>query len=72
AVVGPGLDPGSQLGPVNNAPQLARVERYTNQDRYRGRGPVSRTARHQPQLGLPPASGAAEGRAPHPRSERGS
>ncbi|MGY0071628.1 aldehyde dehydrogenase family protein [Streptomyces sp. QTS137] len=30
-VVGPGLDPGSQLGPVNNAPQLARVERYTNQ-----------------------------------------
>ncbi|MFF3930511.1 aldehyde dehydrogenase family protein [Streptomyces hirsutus] len=31
AVVGPGLDPGSQLGPVNNAPQLARVERYTNQ-----------------------------------------
>lgn len=29
AVVGPGLDPGSQLGPVNNAAQLARVERYT-------------------------------------------
>ncbi|WP_333770022.1 aldehyde dehydrogenase family protein [Streptomyces sp. IBSBF 2435] len=29
AVVGPGLDPGTQLGPVNNAPQLARVERYT-------------------------------------------
>ncbi|SEG93147.1 Acyl-CoA reductase [Actinacidiphila yanglinensis] len=28
-VVGPGLDPGTQLGPVNNAPQLARVERYT-------------------------------------------
>ncbi|GFE27334.1 aldehyde dehydrogenase family protein [Streptomyces nigrescens] len=31
AVVGAGLDPGSQLGPVNNAPQLARVERYTAQ-----------------------------------------
>lgn len=31
AVVGAGLDPGSQLGPVNNAPQLARVERYTTQ-----------------------------------------
>ncbi|MFB8118137.1 aldehyde dehydrogenase family protein [Streptomyces sp. NPDC055962] len=30
-VVGPGLDPGSELGPVNNAPQLARVERYTAQ-----------------------------------------
>ncbi|MFD3731273.1 aldehyde dehydrogenase family protein [Streptomyces sp. NPDC058632] len=30
-VVGPGLDPDSQLGPVNNARQLARVERYTNQ-----------------------------------------
>ncbi|MEV6419233.1 aldehyde dehydrogenase family protein [Streptomyces sp. NPDC051662] len=30
AVVGAGLDPGSQLGPVNNAPQLARVERYTS------------------------------------------
>ncbi|MEU0692926.1 aldehyde dehydrogenase family protein [Streptomyces niveus] len=29
AVVGPGLDPGTQLGPVNNAPQLARVESYT-------------------------------------------
>ncbi|MFB6549831.1 aldehyde dehydrogenase family protein [Streptomyces sp. NPDC056405] len=29
AVVGPGLDPHSQLGPVNNAPQLARVESYT-------------------------------------------
>lgn len=29
AVVGAGLDPGSQLGPVNNLPQLARVERYT-------------------------------------------
>ncbi|MET9556673.1 aldehyde dehydrogenase family protein [Streptomyces sp. NPDC006645] len=28
-VVGAGLDPGSQLGPVNNAPQLARVERVT-------------------------------------------
>ncbi|MFJ2954325.1 aldehyde dehydrogenase family protein [Streptomyces sp. NPDC087270] len=27
-VVGPGLDPGTQLGPVNNAPQLARVEGY--------------------------------------------
>ncbi|MGW8851129.1 aldehyde dehydrogenase family protein [Streptomyces xiamenensis] len=24
--VGPGLDPGTRLGPVNNAPQLARVE----------------------------------------------
>ncbi|MDH6628286.1 acyl-CoA reductase-like NAD-dependent aldehyde dehydrogenase [Streptomyces sp. LBL] len=31
AVVGAGLDPGSQLGPVNNAPQLARVERCTAQ-----------------------------------------
>ncbi|MES4904213.1 MULTISPECIES: aldehyde dehydrogenase family protein [unclassified Streptomyces] len=30
-VVGAGLDPGSQLGPVNNAPQLARVERCTAQ-----------------------------------------
>ncbi|ASQ92145.1 aldehyde dehydrogenase family protein [Streptomyces sp. 11-1-2] len=30
-VVGPGLDPGSQLGPVCNAPQLARVERCTAQ-----------------------------------------
>ncbi|MFI5758478.1 aldehyde dehydrogenase family protein [Streptomyces sp. NPDC051569] len=30
-VVGAGLDPGSQLGPVNNAPQLERVERYTAQ-----------------------------------------
>ncbi|WSS47153.1 aldehyde dehydrogenase family protein (plasmid) [Streptomyces sp. NBC_01187] len=29
AVVGAGLDPATQLGPVNNAPQLARVERYT-------------------------------------------
>ncbi|MFI2780441.1 aldehyde dehydrogenase family protein [Streptomyces sp. ALB3] len=28
-VVGPGLDPGSEMGPVNNAPQLARVERCT-------------------------------------------
>lgn len=28
-VVGPGLDPDARLGPVNNAPQLARVERYT-------------------------------------------
>ncbi|QMU71341.1 aldehyde dehydrogenase family protein [Streptacidiphilus sp. P02-A3a] len=28
-VVGPGSDPDTQLGPVNNAPQLARVERYT-------------------------------------------
>ncbi|WP_432251132.1 aldehyde dehydrogenase family protein [Streptomyces sp. HNM1019] len=28
-VVGPGLDPGSQLGPVSNAPQLARVEHHT-------------------------------------------
>nr|BFD86684.1 aldehyde dehydrogenase family protein [Streptomyces sp. Xyl84] len=27
--VGPGLDPDTQLGPVNNAPQLARVEAYT-------------------------------------------
>ncbi|ACU71625.1 Aldehyde Dehydrogenase [Catenulispora acidiphila DSM 44928] len=27
-VVGPGLQAGSQLGPVNNAPQLARVEGY--------------------------------------------
>jgi acyl-CoA reductase-like NAD-dependent aldehyde dehydrogenase len=31
AVVGAGLDPGTQLGPVNNVPQLARVERYTAQ-----------------------------------------
>jgi acyl-CoA reductase-like NAD-dependent aldehyde dehydrogenase len=31
AVVGAGLDPGSQLGPLNNGPQLARVERYTAQ-----------------------------------------
>ncbi|MFF8958012.1 aldehyde dehydrogenase family protein [Streptomyces sp. NPDC014894] len=29
AVVGAGLDPDTQLGPVSNAPQLARVERYT-------------------------------------------
>jgi acyl-CoA reductase-like NAD-dependent aldehyde dehydrogenase len=31
AVVGAGLDPGTQLGPVNNAPQLARIESYTAQ-----------------------------------------
>ncbi|WP_399894970.1 aldehyde dehydrogenase family protein [Streptomyces sp. BBFR51] len=31
AVVGAGLDPGSQLGPLNNGPQLARIERYTAQ-----------------------------------------
>ncbi|MFE5736729.1 aldehyde dehydrogenase family protein [Streptomyces celluloflavus] len=31
AIVGAGLDPRSQLGPVNNAPQLARVEHYTAQ-----------------------------------------
>ncbi|MFB7505747.1 aldehyde dehydrogenase family protein [Streptomyces broussonetiae] len=31
AVVGAGLDPGSQLGPVNNPRQLARVEHYTAQ-----------------------------------------
>ncbi|MFE9889750.1 aldehyde dehydrogenase family protein [Streptomyces scopuliridis] len=30
-VVGAGLDPDSRLGPVSNAPQLARVERYTAQ-----------------------------------------
>ncbi|MFF2523455.1 aldehyde dehydrogenase family protein [Streptomyces liangshanensis] len=30
-VVGPGLDPGTQLGPVNNAPQLARIEDRTAQ-----------------------------------------
>ncbi|MEU1350576.1 aldehyde dehydrogenase family protein [Streptomyces sp. NPDC005795] len=30
-VVGAGLDPGTQLGPVNNAPQLARIEDYTAQ-----------------------------------------
>lgn len=30
-VVGSGLDPVSELGPVNNADQLARVERYTAQ-----------------------------------------
>ncbi|MEV1006510.1 aldehyde dehydrogenase family protein [Streptomyces sp. NPDC049881] len=29
--VGPGLDPATRLGPVNNAPQLARVERITAQ-----------------------------------------
>ncbi|MET7271147.1 aldehyde dehydrogenase family protein [Streptomyces flaveolus] len=29
-VVGSGLDPDARLGPVNNAPQLARVEQYTN------------------------------------------
>ncbi|WP_018569718.1 aldehyde dehydrogenase family protein [Streptomyces sp. PsTaAH-124] len=28
-VVGPGLDPDTRLGPVNNAPQLARVEEVT-------------------------------------------
>ncbi|MFD8604240.1 aldehyde dehydrogenase [Streptomyces sp. TSRI0445] len=28
-VVGAGLDPGTELGPLNNATQLARVERYT-------------------------------------------
>ena len=31
AVVGAGLDPATQLGPVNNPAQLARVERYTAQ-----------------------------------------
>lgn len=31
AVVGAGLDPGTRLGPVNNAAQLARVERCTAQ-----------------------------------------
>ncbi|WP_328315767.1 aldehyde dehydrogenase family protein [Streptomyces sp. NBC_00388] len=30
-VVGSGLAPGTQLGPVNNAPQLARVERWTEE-----------------------------------------
>jgi acyl-CoA reductase-like NAD-dependent aldehyde dehydrogenase len=30
-VVGPGLEAGSQLGPINNAPQFARVERYATQ-----------------------------------------
>ncbi|MFF5787999.1 aldehyde dehydrogenase family protein [Streptomyces sp. NPDC012693] len=29
--VGPGLDPETRLGPVNNAPQLARVEQVTEQ-----------------------------------------
>ncbi|MEU3533655.1 aldehyde dehydrogenase family protein [Streptomyces murinus] len=29
--VGPGLDPATRLGPVNNAPQLARVEQVTEQ-----------------------------------------
>nr|WP_110945497.1 aldehyde dehydrogenase family protein [Streptomyces avicenniae] len=29
--VGPGLDPATRLGPVNNAPQLARVERITRE-----------------------------------------
>ncbi|TWD13018.1 acyl-CoA reductase-like NAD-dependent aldehyde dehydrogenase [Streptomyces sp. T12] len=29
--VGPGLDPATQLGPLNNAAQLARVERLTRQ-----------------------------------------
>ncbi|GAA1983800.1 aldehyde dehydrogenase family protein [Kitasatospora viridis] len=28
-VVGPGLDPATRLGPVNNRPQLAKVEHYT-------------------------------------------
>ncbi|WP_299538046.1 aldehyde dehydrogenase family protein [uncultured Streptomyces sp.] len=28
-VVGPGLDPGTELGPLNNAAQLARIERRT-------------------------------------------
>lgn len=36
AVVGAGLDPGSQLGPVNNAPAPARVERYTTRARAEG------------------------------------
>ncbi|MFQ6142028.1 aldehyde dehydrogenase family protein [Streptomyces seoulensis] len=30
AVVGPGLKPGTRIGPVNNAEQLARVRRYTD------------------------------------------
>jgi acyl-CoA reductase-like NAD-dependent aldehyde dehydrogenase len=30
-VVGPGLDPASRLGPLNNAPQLARVAHRTRQ-----------------------------------------
>ncbi|GEB62048.1 aldehyde dehydrogenase family protein [Streptomyces gardneri] len=30
-VVGPGLDPETRLGPVNNAPQLVRVEQVTEQ-----------------------------------------
>ncbi|GAA5053389.1 aldehyde dehydrogenase family protein [Streptomyces similanensis] len=30
AVVGPGLEPGTRIGPVNNAEQLARVRRYTD------------------------------------------
>jgi acyl-CoA reductase-like NAD-dependent aldehyde dehydrogenase len=30
-IVRPGLEPGSELGPVNNAPQLARVGRYAAQ-----------------------------------------
>ncbi|MFG2721681.1 aldehyde dehydrogenase family protein [Streptomyces sp. NPDC048416] len=29
--VGPGLDPGTRMGPVNNAPQLARVEQLTQE-----------------------------------------
>ncbi|MFI8916050.1 aldehyde dehydrogenase family protein [Streptomyces sp. NPDC053513] len=29
--VGPGLDPDTRIGPVNNAPQLARVEQLTRQ-----------------------------------------
>ncbi|CAM5732849.1 Aldehyde dehydrogenase family protein OS=Streptomyces tendae OX=1932 GN=F3L20_19470 PE=3 SV=1 [Streptomyces tendae] len=29
--VGPGLDPATELGPVNNAPQLARVEELVRQ-----------------------------------------
>ena len=29
--VGPGLNPETQVGPVNNAPQLARIERVTQQ-----------------------------------------
>ncbi|MEU0228503.1 aldehyde dehydrogenase family protein [Streptomyces sp. NPDC006284] len=34
--VGAGLDPATRLGPVNNAPQLARVERVTEQARAAG------------------------------------
>lgn len=41
AVVGAGLDPGTRLGPVNNAAQLARVEHLTAQALADGGRPVA-------------------------------